>query len=191
MTIRFFWLVVIPMAMTCLATPPVVAGDTPHDLNAVGAPVRAAPADPAIAHALAQISARRIEDTIDTLVGFGTRHTLSSMIADLPEGHGVNAAADWIEAEFKRYAEACYPLANRLPPFRHRSNRFGFLHQIRSVTHLQFGVISSRNKLRVNARINPQNANQHQKDRPASAKFIGTVRFGPHCRAERGAPMMV
>jgi hypothetical protein len=107
MTIRFFWLAVIPMAMTCLATPPVVAGDTPHDLNAVGAPVRAAPADPAIAHALAQISARRIEDTIDTLVGFGTRHTLSSMIADLPEGHGVNAAAAWIEAEFKRYSEAC------------------------------------------------------------------------------------
>jgi hypothetical protein len=73
----------------------------------VGSPVGVAPADPAIAKALRQISARRIEDSLDTLVGFGTRHTLSSMLTDLPPGQGVNAAADWIESEFRRYGSAC------------------------------------------------------------------------------------
>ena len=107
MTTRRAWLAAIPLAMSCLTTTPGVAGDTPRDLNAVGSPLQAAPADPAIAHALAEISARHIRDTIETLVGFVTRHTLSSMVTDLPRGQGANAAADWIESEFKRYADAC------------------------------------------------------------------------------------
>jgi hypothetical protein len=106
MTNRHGWLALISIAMNCLATT-LTAGASPHDFTAVGSPERPAPADPAIAHALAEISARRIQDTIETLVGFGTRHTLSSMIADLPQGQGANAAADWIESEFKRYADAC------------------------------------------------------------------------------------
>jgi len=32
---------------------------------------------------------------------------LSSMEQDLPAGQGINAAADWIEAEFKRYSAEC------------------------------------------------------------------------------------
>jgi acetylornithine deacetylase/succinyl-diaminopimelate desuccinylase-like protein len=91
----------------CVANAPTVAGDAARDFIAVGAPLQAAPADPAIARALAQISARRIEDSIETLVGFGTRHTLSSMVTDLPKGQGVNAAADWIESQLKRYSDAC------------------------------------------------------------------------------------
>ena len=108
MTIRRSWLaVLIPLVMALPLPSPILAKDSPHDLSAVGTPLQVAPADPAIAHALAQISARHIQDTIETLVGFRTRHTLSSMITDLPKGQGANAAADWIEAEFKRYAEAC------------------------------------------------------------------------------------
>jgi hypothetical protein len=107
MTTRHVWLAAISVAMTGFAASPAVAGDSPHDFAAVGSPLRTAPADPAIAHALAQISARRIEDTIETLVAFGTRHTLSSMNTDLPKGQGANAAANWIESELERYAEAC------------------------------------------------------------------------------------
>jgi hypothetical protein len=73
-----------------------------------GAPVRAAPADPDIAQALRQVSAPRIRHTIETLVSFRTRNTLSSMDKDLPKGVGINAAADWIESELRAYAEACH-----------------------------------------------------------------------------------
>ena len=81
--------------------------DTTRDLDAIGSAIRPAPADPTIAHALQQISSRQIQHTIETLVGFHTRDTLSSMTKDLPPGQGINAAADWIESEFKRYSEAC------------------------------------------------------------------------------------
>jgi hypothetical protein len=83
------------------------AGAIVTDLHAVGAPIRPAPADPAIAHALQQISAQRVQHTIETLVGFHTRNTLSSMETDLPKGQGIQAAADWIASEFQRYSEAC------------------------------------------------------------------------------------
>jgi hypothetical protein len=78
-----------------------------RDLDAIGAPIRPAPADPAIAHILQQISPQQIQHIIETLVGFRTRNTLSSMETDLPAGQGVSAAADWIESEFKRYSDAC------------------------------------------------------------------------------------
>ncbi|QNI31911.1 M20/M25/M40 family metallo-hydrolase [Alloacidobacterium dinghuense] len=81
--------------------------NTTRDLDAVGSPIRPAPADPAIAQALQQISPQQMQRTIETLVGFHTRNTLSSMTKDLPAGQGANAAADWIESEFKRYSEAC------------------------------------------------------------------------------------
>jgi hypothetical protein len=108
MTFRHTWLVVaITVVATLFPASPTVAADSPHDFDAVGSPVRTAPADPAIARALTQISAQRIRNTIQTLVGFRTRHTLSSMATDLPKGEGANAAADWIESEFKRTADAC------------------------------------------------------------------------------------
>ncbi len=84
-----------------------LSDDTTRDLVATGSPIRPAPADPAIAHALQQISPQQIQHTIETLVGFHTRNTLSSMTKDLPAGQGVSAAADWIESEFKRYSDAC------------------------------------------------------------------------------------
>ncbi len=65
------------------------------------------PADPAIAAALRQISPERIRATIEKLVTFGNRSTLSSMETDLKPGTGVNAAADWVASEFERYSAEC------------------------------------------------------------------------------------
>jgi hypothetical protein len=70
-------------------------------------PIAPAPADPAIAGALAQVSADRIHTTIEKLVSFNNRSTLSSMETDLKPGTGISAAADWIESEFKRISADC------------------------------------------------------------------------------------
>jgi hypothetical protein len=53
---------------------------------------------------VSQVSADRIMGDIETLVGFGTRHTLSETKSDT---RGIGAARRWIEAEFKRIAEGC------------------------------------------------------------------------------------
>jgi hypothetical protein len=66
-----------------------------------------AAADPRIAAAIATIDPGRIQATIARLVEFGNRNTLSSMATDLPAGHGVSAAADWIEGQFKEISAGC------------------------------------------------------------------------------------
>ena len=70
-------------------------------------PIMPAPADPAIAAALQQISTEHIQADIAKLVSFNNRSTLSSGDTDLPPGTGVLAAADWITAEFGRISAAC------------------------------------------------------------------------------------
>ena len=62
--------------------------------------------DPQIVTALKEVSPARIQQTIETLVGFGTRQTLSS---DLPasSGKGATAAAEWIKNEFEHYSKDC------------------------------------------------------------------------------------
>jgi hypothetical protein len=72
-----------------------------------GLPIRPAPADPAIAAALAQVSPARIHAIIEKLVSFNNRSTLSSMETDLAPGTGINAAADWIASEFERISADC------------------------------------------------------------------------------------
>jgi hypothetical protein len=94
-------------ALFSAANPPAFSDDTTRDLDAIGAPIRPAAADPAIAHALQQIAPQQIQHTIETLVSFHTRNTLSSMDKDLPAGQGINVAADWIESELKRYSADC------------------------------------------------------------------------------------
>ena len=91
------------------------------------APVTAAPADPAIAAALAQVNEAHVRQTIEKLVSFGTRSTLSSMETDLPPGTGVTAAADWIASQFEAISNECggclevkrdtftNPIADRIP----------------------------------------------------------------------------
>lgn len=64
------------------------------------------PPDPQIAAALRDVSAQRIQQTIEKLVSFQTRHTLSSDVS-ASAGHGINAAAEWIKGEFESYSKAC------------------------------------------------------------------------------------
>ncbi len=73
--------------------------------TAQGMPVGVA--DPRIAAAIGQVSAAKVQADIAKLVSFGTRSTLSSMDTDLPPGHGISAAADWVEAEFKVISADC------------------------------------------------------------------------------------
>lgn len=75
--------------------------------SGTGDPLVAAKADPQIAAAIHGISPAKVQEDIAKLVSFGTRSTLSSMDTDLPAGHGINAAADWIESEFKAISAGC------------------------------------------------------------------------------------
>ena len=77
------------------------------DFQATGVPLQAAPADPQIAAALRAVSVEKIHQNIQTLVDFGTRNTLSSMVTDLAPGKGINAAAGWIKAQFDAYSRDC------------------------------------------------------------------------------------
>lgn len=89
------------------AAPPMFSEDGGRDMDASGAPIRAAPLDPAIDRALVRISAERIGRTIEKLASFHNRNTLSSIDTGLPPGQGVTAAGDWIAAEFQRDSDAC------------------------------------------------------------------------------------
>ena len=62
--------------------------------------------DPQIAATLKAVSPQRIQQTIEKLVSFQSRHTLSS---DVPAstGKGINAAAAWIKSELESYSKAC------------------------------------------------------------------------------------
>ena len=64
--------------------------------------------DPQIAAALRQISAQRIQASIEILVSFGTRLTISAQDpAAIAAGKGVGAAREWIKSEFERYSKDC------------------------------------------------------------------------------------
>jgi hypothetical protein len=86
-------------------TAPVLCAQADFALHAK--PVDSAHADPAIARVLATIDSSRICKTIETLVGFGTRNTNSSMDTNLPAGTGVQAAADWIASQFEQISKEC------------------------------------------------------------------------------------
>jgi hypothetical protein len=62
--------------------------------------------DPQIVAALREISPARIQQTIEKLVGFNTRQTLSSDVPALTD-KGINAASDWIQGELLRISSQC------------------------------------------------------------------------------------
>ena len=62
------------------------------------------PRDPRIYELIEAVSADRIESDIRTLVGFGTRHTLSETES---ETRGIGAARRWISSRFLEISEAC------------------------------------------------------------------------------------
>jgi Zn-dependent M28 family amino/carboxypeptidase len=65
-------------------------------------------ADRQIAAALEEVSADHIHTTIEKLVSFRTRSTISAQDeASIAAGHGVGAAREWIKAEFERYSKDC------------------------------------------------------------------------------------
>jgi hypothetical protein len=89
-----------------------------------GLPNTAQRADAELRSILREIDPDRIRHNIQTLVGFGTRHTLSSQ--DDPH-RGIGAARDWIASQFEQYAAASggrmtvdvpsyiQPVASRIP----------------------------------------------------------------------------
>jgi len=95
------------MKLSTLLLASALCSTLPLAAQVPAAQVPVAPADPAIAKALQQISPERIQATIAKLVTFKNRSTLSSMDTDLPAGTGILPAADWIEAQFQAYSAAC------------------------------------------------------------------------------------
>lgn len=67
-----------------------------------------APADPQIADALRQVSVERIQASIEKLVSFHNRSTLSAQDqGSIAAGRGIGAAREWIKGEFERYSREC------------------------------------------------------------------------------------
>jgi len=65
-------------------------------------------ADSHIAEAIRQVSAERIRQTIEKLVSFQNRSTISAQDdASIKAGKGIGAAREWIKAEFERYSKEC------------------------------------------------------------------------------------
>ncbi len=64
--------------------------------------------DPKIAAAIQQVSPDRIRQTIEKLVSFGNRSTLSAQDEEsMKAGKGIGAAREWIKSEFERYSRDC------------------------------------------------------------------------------------
>lgn len=78
-----------------VTTVPVTVETTPHR-------------DQAIEAAMKDVSSAQMRATLQKLVGFGTRNTISPATPeDIKEGHGIGAARAWIKSEFQRYSDAC------------------------------------------------------------------------------------
>ncbi len=53
---------------------------------------------------IAPVSGTQMKATVEKLVSFGTRHTLSSQT---DPKRGIGAALEWTRGEFQRYSDAC------------------------------------------------------------------------------------
>ena len=81
-----------PLAIALLATPACAQSLDIAPATTVSAEVPPSP------------SPQRLRRTVETLVGFGTRHTLSTTT---DPGRGIGAARNWTAAEFERISKAC------------------------------------------------------------------------------------
>jgi Zn-dependent M28 family amino/carboxypeptidase len=71
-------------------------------------PAKRGTADPRIVEAIQPVSPDRIRQTIEKLVSFGNRSTISAQDAEsIKAGRGIGAAREWIKAEFARYSKDC------------------------------------------------------------------------------------
>src|SRR5437867_1958965 len=87
------------MRNRCLVVIVALCGITPFALGQQEPLLK----DPRIENMMREVSAPRIRATIEKLVSFGTRHTLSDT-SDM--AHGIGAARRWIKSEFERAASA-------------------------------------------------------------------------------------
>src|SRR5437660_10805946 len=98
-------------ALTFCATPLMLVLGLGIAGSAVRAHAQGTPhsaADPKIAAALKEVSAKQVQANIERLVGFGTRLTLSAQDpASISAGRGIGAAREWIRSEFERYSKDC------------------------------------------------------------------------------------
>ncbi len=62
------------------------------------------PTDQRVYDIINSVSVERLESDVTTLVGFGTRHTMSDTVS---QTRGIGAARRWIKAEFERISAAC------------------------------------------------------------------------------------
>jgi hypothetical protein len=67
-------------------------------------PQRTTAPDAKLRAIVAPVSAERMKATVEKLVSFGTRHTLSSQT---DPKRGIGAALEWSRSEFQRYSAAC------------------------------------------------------------------------------------
>jgi hypothetical protein len=97
-------------------------------------------ADPRILGAVAQVSADRVRQTVEKLVSFGNRSTISAQDApEVESGKGIGAAREWIKTEFERYSKECggclevktdsfvEPAADRIPKATQITNVYAVL----------------------------------------------------------------
>jgi Zn-dependent M28 family amino/carboxypeptidase len=71
---------------------------------AATAPAAPAASDARLHDIVAAVSADRLRADVTTLVGFGTRHTLSDTVS---QTRGIGAARRWVKAEFERISAMC------------------------------------------------------------------------------------
>jgi hypothetical protein len=93
-----FFLLALGLALPCAA----------QGQGASAAAIEPGSPDARIVAALREVSGVRIQATIEKLVSFGTRATISSQDpASIAAGRGIGAAREWIKAEFERYSKEC------------------------------------------------------------------------------------
>lgn len=93
MTLRHPFLQTLTALLSAAVCLPALAAD----------PMNAGQDDAQMAAIVKNISPQRIAKRIDTLVGFGTRHTMSDTKSDV---QGIGAARRWIQRELKACADA-------------------------------------------------------------------------------------
>jgi Peptidase family M28 len=110
---RFKRLVRVAFAALALSSCPNLIGAQTPAAHASGEAVDAPGVDqhivdPNISEAIKRVSADRIQQTIEKLVSFGNRSTISPQDeAAVKASKGVGAARDWIKSEFERYSKDC------------------------------------------------------------------------------------
>jgi Zn-dependent M28 family amino/carboxypeptidase len=108
---RLAGLALVPLAASCAASAPAAAPVATAPLPAAAPAPAPLPSgtipsgeDARIHEIVAAASPARVERDIRTLVGFGTRHTLSDTLS---RTRGIGAARRWIFDEFQRISQAC------------------------------------------------------------------------------------